>query len=304
VGTHNLSTAYPTHNQVGGVDVVCIGWALAEPSSHSKTIYSLEDDVSMLPALLTAVNISNADVIVYAVWGYDEDGDGIADILNDKYEIIIHYVNRNHESIGLPASTSRIVSKNADFTVVPPTIAGYIYVGWYELNLRLRNTPTIRVGEPIIENIMSEIDIFLVYGRDYGSSGDPEGTFEPDGIEDFDITRRWESTSGEKLRADEVLIWNIDEYFDMSASDGFDIPADYKYIGYRLSSDPGVINSGIPNYLVNVIDGDVSITYIFNKSNNPSTGDIGGTSPFITLMMTVSLIFTAVWMLKRRRVNS
>lgn len=76
-----LETNYqkPTHAQenLNGetVDVAFIGWTL---SNNNGFIYSA--NAPNLPQLEDKVTIQSPGVTVYAVWGYDKDGDGTADV--------------------------------------------------------------------------------------------------------------------------------------------------------------------------------------------------------------------------------
>ena len=82
------TTTIPTHAQAmpaGGtdaVDVLFIGWM---EEDNDTIIYSRNDTA---PDTITKVTFASADITVYAAWGYDEDGNGIADVL-EKDSIVI-----------------------------------------------------------------------------------------------------------------------------------------------------------------------------------------------------------------------
>ena len=82
------TTPIPTHEQAtpaGGtdaVDVLFIGWM---EEDNDTIIYSRNDTA---PDTITKVTFASADITVYAAWGYDEDGNGIADVL-EKDSIVI-----------------------------------------------------------------------------------------------------------------------------------------------------------------------------------------------------------------------
>lgn len=86
VGADGNALAEPSHDQAAPpedtvitdadlVDVVLIGWTKEVPESVGE-IYAAGE---AYPALTNDAIITEDDVIVYAVWGYDENGDGIAD---------------------------------------------------------------------------------------------------------------------------------------------------------------------------------------------------------------------------------
>ena len=59
--------------------VLFAGWTTEKPESDDVgRIYQAGD--TDVPATITSVEIVNGDVTVFAVWGYDEDEDGVADI--------------------------------------------------------------------------------------------------------------------------------------------------------------------------------------------------------------------------------
>ncbi|MEY8367130.1 InlB B-repeat-containing protein [Anaerovoracaceae bacterium 42-11] len=69
-----LSTAVPTHDDVGDKKVVFIGWT----ETKTNSIFSRTDTA---PTTITKVTFREADKTVYAAWGYDENGDNTADVL-------------------------------------------------------------------------------------------------------------------------------------------------------------------------------------------------------------------------------
>ena len=71
----NLSTQVPTHSDVDGKKVVFICWT----SAAVEDVFERSDNVPV--NRITKVTFVDADVTVYAAWGYDENGNGIADVL-------------------------------------------------------------------------------------------------------------------------------------------------------------------------------------------------------------------------------
>ncbi len=69
-----LSTAVPTHDDVDGKTVVFIGWT----ETQTNSIFSRADTA---PTTTTKVTFGSANKKVYAAWGYDENRDGTADVL-------------------------------------------------------------------------------------------------------------------------------------------------------------------------------------------------------------------------------
>ena len=73
--------AWPSHAQDNNTDVVMIGWT----ATKDDKIYAKGDTA---PTVLTSAEITNADVTVYAVWGYDTNGNGEADVNENLYDLI------------------------------------------------------------------------------------------------------------------------------------------------------------------------------------------------------------------------
>lgn len=78
-GTYPLSTAEPTHAPADEKPVVWIGWT-AEPDSE---IYARGSESFDPSHVVTTIIIANEDETVYALWGYDENGNGTADVLEE-----------------------------------------------------------------------------------------------------------------------------------------------------------------------------------------------------------------------------
>lgn len=102
----------PTRDQVGGKDVAFVGWSL----DKKDTIYGLDDsyDDSILAA---TVDVSSENKTVYAVWGYDTDGDGKPDVQDESYGITAS-VDGGNGSI-TPSTCYVIAGANAEFTIKP-----------------------------------------------------------------------------------------------------------------------------------------------------------------------------------------
>ena len=87
--TYPLSATKPTHASVDGKAVVWIGWT----AEQDTAIYERETASFNPSHLLTTVTISNKDETVYALWGYDENGNGTADVLEQTATITFRIAN-------------------------------------------------------------------------------------------------------------------------------------------------------------------------------------------------------------------
>lgn len=109
----NTTAAFkPTHADDNSIKVAFVGWSL----TVSDTIYGLDDNYDS-NILVTTVDVSSGDKAVYAVWGYDTDGDGKPDVRDEAY-IITASVDGGNGSI-MPSSLHVIAGMDAAFTITP-----------------------------------------------------------------------------------------------------------------------------------------------------------------------------------------
>ena len=86
-GSHPLNnTTIPTHPDDSGEAVVFIGWT----ASQDTYIYEYGDGAS-LPARITSATITEADVTVWALWGYDVNENGVPDVFEVGYTVEYYY---------------------------------------------------------------------------------------------------------------------------------------------------------------------------------------------------------------------
>lgn len=145
-----LSSAVPIHDDVDGKTVVFIGWTEAQ----TNAIFSRADDA---PATVTEVTFGSDNKTVYAAWGYDENGNGTADVL-ETYTLT-YDLNGGNEAA--PAQVSDI-KKNTEvkltevkkFTRSP----NEIFVGWSVRKLDAALTA---------ETKQEDVEKFLITGAKY-----------------------------------------------------------------------------------------------------------------------------------------
>ena len=117
-GLHTLSTDYPSH---ADNDVMFMGWSLAKVS-----ILDVGDTV---PTIITQVTLS-ADVIVYAVWAYDRNGNDEPDVTEDQVKIT--WLNYDDSILGTTYVLSGETPAYSSATPTQPANAQYTYTfsGW------------------------------------------------------------------------------------------------------------------------------------------------------------------------------
>lgn len=146
------NTNVPTHAAVDGKPVVFAGWSMAQ----DKQIYAKGD---ALPSIVSQVNIS-ADTVVYAVYGYDEDSNGKADIFDD-YAFLYYDANGGK---GAPENEAKLFDQgSAQFKVsdVVPTREEYTFKGWSQ---KADGAVEFKAGETVeITNDYPELTLFAVW---------------------------------------------------------------------------------------------------------------------------------------------
>lgn len=145
-----LSTAAPTHDDVDGKKVVFIGWTEAQTNS----IFSCADTA---PTTATKVTFGSANKKVYAAWGYDENNNGTADVL-ETYTLTYDLNGGNGAA---PAKVSGI-KKNTEVKLTE--VKGFtrnpneIFVGW---------SATKHDAALTAQDKQEDVEKFLITGAKY-----------------------------------------------------------------------------------------------------------------------------------------
>ena len=119
-----LDTAKPTHSEVNGKTVAFLGWT----AEQTNKIYTRTDTA---PDTIVEITFDNADVTVYAAWGYDEDNDGTADVLETytlTYDLNGGKGTAPEKVLDIPKNTEISLSNEKNFT----RNSNEIFVGWSE----------------------------------------------------------------------------------------------------------------------------------------------------------------------------
>ena len=169
-----LSTKIPTHSAVKKndkeINVIFIGWTLKQTTA----IFSREDAV---PETINQVTIGDSDATVYAAWGYDEDGDNTADVL-ETYTLSYNLNGGNGETPskaeGLKKGDSVKISNQTNFTRNEKEL----FMGWSMK--QHENAFTADQGNLINEILITgneirmgtkDITLYAVWARDSNGNG-------------------------------------------------------------------------------------------------------------------------------------
>lgn len=116
--TYDLSTTTPTHDPVGDISVVFVGWT----ENKADQILGMNDTA---PSTITRVKIKEANVTVYAAWAYDTDGDSTPDYNDDKWTVTFN------SDGGTEVESLTVVDGGKAVEPTAPTKANFNFAGWY-----------------------------------------------------------------------------------------------------------------------------------------------------------------------------
>lgn len=145
-----LSTAVPTHDDVDGKTVVFIGWT----ETQTNSIFSRADTA---PTTTTKVTFGSANKKVYAAWGYDENNNGTADVL-ETYTLTYDLNGGNGAApakvSGIEKNTEVELTEEKGFTRKPKEI----FVGW---------SATKHDAALTAQDKQEDVEKFLITGEKY-----------------------------------------------------------------------------------------------------------------------------------------
>ena len=115
-------TGAPTHTNVNEKKVLFLGWTEAQ----TGLIFSRADDA---PETITEVTFENSNITVYAAWGYDEDDNTIADVL-ETYSLSYDL----NGGTGTIPTGAQGIQKNTEITLTTEKNfkrdANEVFIGW------------------------------------------------------------------------------------------------------------------------------------------------------------------------------
>lgn len=214
-----LSSAAPTHNDVDSKKVVFIGWTEAQTNS----IFSRADTA---PATVTEVTFGSANKTVYAAWGYDENNNGTADVL-ETYTLT-YDLNGGNETAptkvsGIAKNTEITLTGEKEFTRNPKEI----FVGWSVTKLDAALTA---------ETKQEDVEKFLITGAMYRI-----------GTADVTLYAVWAQDRNGNYKAD-YLETQYELNYDGNAQLGGSVEGLPSDSGIHLTGETAELSSGTPTY--------------------------------------------------------
>ncbi len=165
-GEHTLSTAAPTHDDDGDTKVAFIGWSMEKHES----IYSRTDTV---PEIVTEITVS-ADTTVYAVWGYDTNGNGTADAVEGAFTLTYDANGGSGEPEAVTGLLTGAYTLDTDTVPTHDDTDGVsvVFIGWSEA----RDSKIYSMSDTIPTvvasvNISADTTVYAVWGLDTDSNG-------------------------------------------------------------------------------------------------------------------------------------
>ena len=176
--TYPLDLTGATHSKDKGWDVLFLGW-----TSNTSAVGKIYENGNKVPTMIDRVTISNADVTVYAVWGYDKNGNGIPDVDENVYTLT--YNLNGGEHIG---NTSNVTVKNMLPNTYPLDLTGVthgkvntwdvLFLGWTSDIGTVGKiygsgdiVPTM-ITDAIISN--ADVNVYAVWAYDKNGNGIPD----------------------------------------------------------------------------------------------------------------------------------
>lgn len=175
-----LSSDKPIYDSIDGKSVVFLGWSL-----EKKGIYSRADS-DPSAELIKAATLGTKDLVVYAAWGYDEDANGKADVL-EKYTL---KYDANGGKGSVPEAQTNI-SKRTQVSVsyeLKPTrddLDGQkvVFAGWSRTQSNkifsaneVEELKSILITSEKIWIDAADVTLYAVWAKDTNANGIPDYT--------------------------------------------------------------------------------------------------------------------------------
>ncbi|WP_290148329.1 InlB B-repeat-containing protein [uncultured Dubosiella sp.] len=169
--TVSLSQAKPVHDPVKKKAVVFVGWT-------RKPVETILSRLDTPPETIDKVTFGSQDLRVFAAWGYDEDGDGTADVLN-RYAL---RYDANGGTGQVPAAQDH--RQGDTFALAYPadlTKKNAIFAGWSESQITavLDENADKETLSKIIQDAertmpAKSLTLYAVWARDANGNGKPD----------------------------------------------------------------------------------------------------------------------------------
>ena len=212
----------PTHADDNSTEVAFVGWS---ETQHSD-IYGLNDNYDD-SILADTVDVSSEDKTVYAVWGYDTNGDGKPDVQDESYGITAS-VDGGNGSI-TPPTRYVIAGTDAEFTITPDTnyaldtvtivkqdVGGSTVETKTYPNDGEHNIPGYTSGTLTLSDVRSDYAITVTFAEDADQDGTPD---KYDRTLTYDANGGYFSSEDEQTKTETGL--NDDQNYKLNTTNDF-----------------------------------------------------------------------------------
>lgn len=161
----------PEHSDVNGVPVKFIGWS-QQKIDH---IFEREDP---MPSTIQMITFESQDIHVYALWGYDRDGNGKADLLKDY--TLSYDLNGKEGTVPSPQTVkagSKIILEHPQGLKKGDAI----FAGWSteKIDLIVNVDPDIEILKTIVTNDeymmpSNDVIVYALWAEDLDHNGIPD----------------------------------------------------------------------------------------------------------------------------------
>ena len=166
-------TGAPTHTNVNEKKVLFLGWTEAQ----TGLIFSRADDA---PKTITEVTFENSDITVYAAWGYDEDDNTIADVL-ETYSLSYDL----NGGTGTIPTGAQGIQKNTEITLTTEKSfkrdANEVFIGWsktkHEAAFKAgqeQEVKAIALADGKVTMGTEDIILYALWAEDSNGDGTPD----------------------------------------------------------------------------------------------------------------------------------
>ena len=215
IGMTRLS--YRSAGDGSGDSVVFIGWSL---NQHRQIFKGTDTEAFKHVQIVPAVTFDDEDITVYAVWGYDSDNDGTADVLGENY-VIRSYAGPNG-SIDPNGDTTVAEGGDQGFTFIPDSgyavdkivIDGDTYLNDGNLNLAGYDADSKTYT---FTNVQADRSIVVTFSADADGDGVPD-KYDPAPSEKYTVTARVNDGNGTITPVSKTVDAGDDVVFTITAN--------------------------------------------------------------------------------------
>lgn len=172
-------TAWPTHAKNNDTEVVMIGWT----AEKDTKIYAKGETK---PNVIPTATITDADVTVYAVWGYDTNENGTPDVEEDWYTLTYDANGGDEKSVPVDTNLYQTGDVTLATTPVPTHVQDnekdVVFIGWSTT----QTNKIFAAGEDygsLVDKVTFDNDhitVYAVWGYDEYGNGSEDGDGIPD----------------------------------------------------------------------------------------------------------------------------